>query len=187
MIIYNNARTNQEKELAFLNWITNKFPNSKVLKESYILSDSLALSSLNTLSIAKKIQKNQHISIPKKVKCIKELLQLPETIRVVNSITNITVDFTLIDKSEIHFIEFHEKQHIIDSNKRPSNIYTVDGDIIKVPRYLQRLLRDIWRLKYLHNYKIVWYDWFAANKTDIFNTNKNEFALQGHFKISDLL
>ncbi|OMP29694.1 hypothetical protein [Mangrovimonas sp. DI 80] len=185
--IYNNVRSNQLKELSFLNWLCNNLDAPEVIKEHFPLNDSLASKTLKPLEIAKKIQKNHFIPLKKKANCIRTLLQLPKEIRLVSSIKGITVDFAIVSNGQVQFIEFHEKQHRSLSNQKPSNVYTLEGDIIKVPRYLQRLLRDIWRMKYLPNYKVVWYDWFElSNNIDIFNTNKVEFALQGNFKISEL-
>ena len=185
--IFNNAKSNQKQELLFLSCLNNYFPDSEVIKGNYDLPDSMALGTLSTSTIATKIKENQVLSLSKKDKCISELVKLPDEIKIIRTVAEISVDFTILAKEKVHFIEFHEKQHKIDSNNRLNNVYSINNDVIKVPRYLQRLLRDIWRVKYLDNYKIVWYDWFERSQEDIFKSTNKEFALDGQFKISDLV
>ncbi|WP_417371461.1 hypothetical protein [Gelidibacter japonicus] len=187
VIIYNNARTNQQKEITFRRWLLDYFPNSQFREETYYLPNNLVSKTLAPIEIAKRIQKNSELSLQKKANCIRELIQLPKEVKVITSIRQITVDFTIISESKTQHIEFHESQHFTLNVPRASNLYSLDDEVIKVPRYLQRLLRDIWRLKYIPNYQIVWHDWFETNKNvDIFKSNLNEFALPNKFKISDL-
>jgi hypothetical protein len=187
VVIFNNARGNQAKELEFCEHLCKQFPTAQLRQETHSLPTHLESKTLNSKEIAKKIQVNPHLSDTKKIKCLRELIQLPPEVKVVTSISDITVDFTLNIRAKKYYIEFHEAQHYKLSVSRPSNLYTVDDELMKVPRFLQRLLRDIWRFKYLPNYKIVWYDWFELNKgVDIFKSKEKEFALPGCFRISDL-
>jgi len=187
-IIYNQAKSNQKKELSFRSSLLDYFPNPQLYEETYYLPDNLASKTLAPLEIAKRIQKNSELSLQKKGKCIRELIQLPKEVKVITSTSQITVDFTIINGSTIKYIEFHESQHSKLSVSRASNVYTINDEVIKVPRYIQRLLRDIWRLEYIPNYTIVWHDWFDSNQNiDIFKSDTKEFALPNRFKISDLL
>ncbi|TVZ13951.1 hypothetical protein [Maribacter sp. MAR_2009_72] len=188
VIIYNNAKNNQVRELSFLASLIKLFPDAEIIKESYNLPSSLASKTLNVKKLIKTISKNHKLSASKKAKCIHELTLLPEEIKVVRSIAKISVDFVIIYQEKIHFIEFHEQQHKIDSNKTSRKVYSINNDEIIVPRYLQRLLRDIWRIEHLNNYQIVWYDWFELTKDkNIFNNSVREFTLEGKFKLSDLV
>lgn len=187
VVIFNNARSNQAKELEFCEHLCKQFLNAELRQETHYLPNHLESETLKPIEIAKRIKVNPHLSDNKKIKCLRELIQLPPEIKVVTSISNITVDFTIIMRNTKHYIEFHEGQHYKLSVSRPSNLYTIDNKLMKVPRFLQRLLRDIWRFKYLPNYKVVWHDWFELNKgADIFNSKTKEFALPGCFRISDL-
>ncbi len=108
---------------------------------------------------------------------------------MVKNIKEISVDFVIEFQNSVYFIEFNEKQHKIDSNKRCTKIYDLNNKPINIPRYLQRLLRDLWRWQYLNNYTIVWKDWFAVNKTtekNYLNLANTEYALNNEFTISDL-
>ena len=83
----------------------------------------------------------------------------------------------------------NEIYEIADVNKHDIIIYDLKGNPIPVPRYLQRFLRDIWRWKFLSNYKIVWFDWFKVNPLfpiqELISDENYEYSLEGMFRIAD--
>lgn len=185
--IYSKTKSNQTLEPAFAQWLKKSIPNSVIIRDNYVLQENLKFKSLNTVEITSKIIQST-LPQKKKDKCVEILSHLPKEIRIIKSINRISVDIAIRSQDKVQLIEFHEDQHRINSDKRLKDIYTISGEPIKVPRYMQRLLRDIWRLKHLNNYKIVWYDWFEKNPNiDFLETDIKEFALDGKFRISELV
>lgn len=62
------------------------------------------------------------------------------------------------------YLEFHEEQHVKLTDDRPKEVYDASGKGYRVPRFVQRLIRDVWRIQEFPNYTIVWHDWFAKNR-----------------------
>ena len=190
MKIFNKTNTKRVDEREFLNKLLDIFPNATHLDTEYSLQECISDKPLKIDILIKKIDRSGFISNLKKNRCIEELKLLPNEIKVVRNINEISVDFGIEDQNSVYFIEFNENQHRIDSNKRCKKIYDLNNKPINIPRYLQRLLRDIWRWQYLKNYTIVWLDWFAVNKTTVknyLNLENTEYALKDKFTISGIL
>lgn len=163
----------------------------KINNKNHILDSNLINKELNIEYIIEKIKNCSNLKDSKKIKCINSLIKVNKSIKVIKKIEDISVDFAIIDNNnKIYLIEYNENQHYIDSNTRKTKIYDNLNNEIKIPRFLQRLLRDIWRWKYLDNYCIVWKNWFELNKNKANNfliSGKCEFSLENKFKISDLI
>ncbi|MEK0337316.1 MAG: hypothetical protein QQN41_07775 [Nitrosopumilus sp.] len=190
MRIFNKTNSKRSDEREFLNKLLEIFPDSIHLDTEYTLQECLSKKTLKIDMLLRKIEKSKFISNLKKNRCVEELKLLPNEIKVVRNIKEISVDFVIEFQNTVYFVEFNENQHRIDSNKRCNKIYDLNNKPINIPRYLQRLLRDIWRWQYLKNYTIVWLDWFAVNKTtdiDYLNRENTEYALENKFTISGLL
>jgi len=68
-------------------------------------------------------------------------------------------------------------------------IFDTNGTPILVPRYLVRLLKDIWRWKNLNNYKIIWADWFQLHSSeliDLLEHGKQEYGFENTFQFKNL-
>jgi uncharacterized protein (DUF927 family) len=101
----------------------------------------------------------------------------------------LSVDIVIEENGYITFVEFHEKQHYRLSDKRLRPIFSQQGERYEIPRFLQRLIKDIWRWENLSNYKIVWQNWFEKNQgmPILFDLKKNEeFVLKDKFSISSI-
>ncbi len=190
MKIFNKTNTKRVDEREFLNKLLDIFPNATHLDTEYSLQECLSDKPLKIDILIKKIDRGEFISNLKKNRCIGELKLLPNEIKVVRNINEISVDFGIEYQNSVYFIEFNENQHRIDSNMRCKTIYDLYNNPINVPRYLQRLLRDIWRWQFLERYTIVWLDWFTVNKSKVIkylNLKNMEYALKDKFTISDLV
>lgn len=187
--IYYIPNSKQVKEKQFFDHLINGLPKTFHKKERFNLSEELLYKTLNINEIIKTLHTAKGISELKRNVWITELEKLPENVLILNSIKDISVDFVIELHDNTYFIEFHENQHRVDSNKRMKFIYDINNNPLSVPRYLQRLLRDIWRWKYLKNYKIVWFDWFSRNSDfsvgDLLTENNFEYSLENKFRISD--
>jgi len=186
--IYNKTNSKRKKELAFLNKLKELYPNSVHIDENYRLDNDIN-PVYNTNSLITELESYVKITDKKRERCIQELSKIPEELRVFENTRNISVDFTLEESNELKFIEFHERQHRIDSNKRNSIIYTIDQQQIIIPRYLQRLIRDAWRWENLDNFTIIWWDWFEKKQTEMkrIEEGKHEFSLETKFRISEIM
>ena len=68
-------------------------------------------------------------------------------------------------------------------------IFDIDGNPIFVPRYLVRLLKDIWRWQNLSNFKIIWADWFQLHSSelvDLLKQGKEEYGFNNTFQFKNL-
>lgn len=125
---------------------------------------SLLEKKINVRDVEQKLIKCDEISIKKKKAVLESLATLPKEVLVAKAISEVSVDFVFIDKNdEITFLEFHEKQHRNLSVSRATPIFDEFGNRYEIPRYSQRLLKDIWRVEHLLNFKIIWWDWFESN------------------------
>lgn len=186
--IYNKTNISRKKEKTFLDYLISENVGCKHIDLDKELNISLLNRTVNTVNLITKLRQNTTLTKLKRNRLIQELSKLPENIRVVKSISSISVDFVLVDGENIQYIEFHEKQHRNMSGKIPKDIYDENLEIIKVPRFVQRFLKDIWRYENLENYKIIWFDWFEQNKdyNNFLTENKKEYYLGGKFRFEKI-
>lgn len=186
--IYNKTNIRRKKEKTFLDYLISENVGCKHIDLDKELNISLLNRTVNTVNLITKLRQNTTLTKLKRNRLIQELSKLPENIRVVKSISSISVDFVLVVGENIQYIEFHEKQHRNMSGKIPKDIYDENLEIIKVPRFVQRFLKDIWRYENLENYKIIWFDWFEQNKdyNNFLTENKKEYYLGGKFRFEKI-
>ena len=168
---YNSAR---KKENDFLDYIFETYPQIEYIKENYDLSKINLETEIDLTDTLKFLQNDRFLPLRKKNELINILKNIPEKIKVIKTSSDISVDFVFVSDSKPYFIELHEKQHKKLTVSRMQNIYTVQCETIKVPRFAQRFIRDLWRIRNLPNLTIIWYDWFLLNK-EIYNF---EFSLK---------
>ena len=191
--IYNNPKSNQTKELDFQKHLIEYSDNYKHISETYTLSlEEFKNPFLNIREIESQLLKFNKLSLEKKNNVLNSLHQLPDRVRVAERNYQVSIDFLIIDENnEKHFIEFHEKQHRDLSVTRQTPIFDENYNRFEIPRYVQRFLKDIWRLENLKNYKIVWFDWFEYNKNyslnDLINWQTKELNQIGRFSFMELI
>lgn len=189
MEIYFKPHLKRIQEKIFFRFIAESISEFKHIESNFSLPSSLIDGLLNRDEIIDLLEKDLLLPSKKISTCIDELKKLPNEIRIAEKIANISVDYVITSKQEIFFIEFHEKQHRSLSVDRLTPIFSKDLSEFRIPRFLQRLLRDIWRLKNLSNYKIIWWDWFEENpnaKIDFLSKGKSEFYLPNKFSLIKL-
>ena len=183
MDVYFKPHPKRQKEIDFFEELKKRLGDVNHINENYKLPDSLLKHYLDIPTIIQKLKKEQRLSTLKKARLLEVLSQLPDKVKVAEKISNVTVDFVLNNNNEITFMEFHEKQHRNISVSRLSPIFTPGNRRIEIPRYSQRFLKDIWRLEFLENYKIVWWDWFEKNGINEFEIHnpRREYFMNGKF------
>lgn len=188
--IFFSPNQRYRKELAFFSYLMQSGNGLIHIQKKYLLPETFVHHFLNRNEILNAI--NQDSFLPKKAKsvCEEVVSKLPEQFAVIKHISNISVDFTIRKGKEIYFIEFHEEQHRRLTKKKESSIYTTSFEQIRVPRFVQRLVKDIWRWKYLDNYQIIWSDWFETNpneKVNLFSNGNKELFIPGKFSFTNFL
>lgn len=190
MEIYFKPHSSRIQEQLFFNSIKKSITEANHIKENFSLPKSLISELLKRDEIIALIECDSLLPKKKKNICLDEMKKLPKELRIAESIAKINVDYVITNGNENFYIEFHEKQHRYLSVNRPTPIFSNDLVEYRIPRFVQRFLRDIWRWKYLDNYKIIWFDWFEANpitKIDFTSNGKMELGLAGKFSFEKFL
>ncbi len=188
MDIYFRPHSSRIKEQIFFNSIKEAVPEAKHIQENFSLPCSLIGGLLNRNEIIELLESDSLLPSNKIKICIEELKLLPKELCIAKSIANMSVDYVISNGNEKFYIEFHETQHRSLSVNRSTLIFSKDLVEYRIPRFLQRFLRDIWRWKYLDNYKIIWFDWFDANPEtiiDLTSKGKSEYYLSNKFSFKD--
>ncbi len=121
-------------------------------------------------------------------KALRALSALPSQVKVAESIWKISCDIAIEHQGATYYYEFHEQQHRTLSVGGRTPVYDANNVRFDAPRYLQRLIRDIWRVKALPNFTIVWFDWFAVNKNNYCVKPKSgfwEYSLSNNFSFKE--
>lgn len=188
--IFFSPNRSYKRELAFFDNLLRSNSDLVHLKEKYLLPKSFINHFLNRNEILRAINADLLLPAQSKLICREVVSKFPEQFAIINNISKISVDFVIQKGNDVYFIEFHEQQHRRLTKKKEYSIYTTSFEQIRVPRFVQRLLKDIWRWKYLENYQIVWWDWFEANPEenfDLFTRGKKELFIPGKFSFSGFL
>ncbi len=96
--------------------------------------------------------------------CLQLARRLPERIVVGPGTSAYCCDFVAIVGKDRFYWEFHEEQHQSLKDTRTKLLFGPKTQPHEVPRYFQRLVRDLWRIQVCDNFTIVWHDFFDANR-----------------------
>lgn len=185
--VYFKPHIKRNAERTFFNHLISHYKEINHIRENYQLPESLIQNLLSVPDIIKRIEFSKSINKKKKEISLAYLGTLPKYVKVASTIADLSIDIVIKDNGKLTYIEFHEKQHKQLSGYYLTPIFSEAGERYEIPRFLQRLIKDVWRWDNLENYKIVWHNWFDINcHTPIIFTNyqNEEFALDGKFKIS---
>ena len=176
----------RKSELAFFQALKSFYPNSQTLNQHFLVNADLVNQFVDSKKLADWLKKDSYLPTKKRLLCLEIIKKLPsESIRVARQPSEISFDVVAKTDNEIYYWEFHEKQHVGLSVDRPKNVYTPDGIEVEVPRYFQRLVRDIWRVCYFSSYTVVWKNWFekSENTSESLKLSKDfrEFSLDEKF------
>lgn len=188
MDIYFKPHSSRISEQKFFNFIQSSLVDTNHIREDFTLPYDFKETLIDRDEILSALEANVLLSEKRKKICSSYLKKLPTEIRIAEKISSLSVDFVIQENGKTYYIEFHELQHRKLPDNRLKSIFSKDLIEYQVPRCLQRLLRDIWRWKYLDNYKIVWLDWFEQNpksKIDFTSDGKKEFYLDGKFSFEN--
>lgn len=190
MKLYHCRHTTYKVEHEFLSKIYESIPSFEFINQNYNLSTIGLNKELDISNLISLINKDFFLPKNKKRVLISVLNELPSKILIVQDLRKITVDFVFDTDNGLFFFELHENQHKKLTGTRASFIYLPDDVKYVVPRFVQRFLRDIWRVQRLPNYNIVWDDWLYLNKTKMdfsFKDKFHEMHLPGSFSFANFL
>jgi hypothetical protein len=122
------------------------------------------------------------------MEAVRHLKSLPQRVYPALSPNRISFDFVIVSSRRTYYIEYHERQHASLSVNRPTKVFDADGSAHTVPRYVQRLIRDVWRIQTFSDVTVVWDDWFArtGRKPPQLARGFHEFSLPGRFTFGGL-
>jgi len=190
MKLYHSYNKSRKKEHKFLSFLQEKYPDLEYINENYRLKENQYDSTIEIAPIVKSLQSDNFLPQKRKQICIDTLTNLHlEKVSIFESVNKISFDFTIESDGINYFFELHEDQHKKLKVGRSTKIFDTQGNTIQIPRYLVRLLKDIWRWNNLINYKIFWADWFEYHSNDFVNileTGSHEYGYENTFLIKNL-
>jgi hypothetical protein len=171
MQIYYQPHRGRKKEAAFVQALIQLWDITEVIPHNFpvpMLSSEISITNIL-------IQLEQNLPKGKKWPLLVEhLKELPSQIKLFKSISEISCDVVLVKNGKPYFIEYHEKQHRILSIDKPKNVYSLEGKSLIVPRYVQRFLRDVWRIQNLHPFTLIWDHKFQTDGLNEFQCAEDE-------------
>lgn len=189
--IYFKEVANRKKELIFFEFLKRNISGIKHINDNYTLPLDLLSTQLDVAKVILALKNENKLPTDKKLLTIDALSKLPKKINVARNINSVSVDFVIVNNNKIQYVELHEKQHSQLSVKRVVPVFDSENNRFEIPRFAQRLLKDIWRWQNLPNYKIVWWDWFELNHDKfqiaaLFKNEKIEYYRENKFGFSEL-
>jgi len=164
--IYHKPHSARQSEACFVQALQRQFPQASYRAENYAIATSYLHKYVQTQHLLAAIDHDQHLPAKQRSLCRAILADCPPELQVAHDPTRISFDVVITTDDGTFYWEYHEDQHYRLTVTRPQHIYdAATGVAITVPRYLQRLVRDIWRLQYFQPYTIVWKDWFETRQT----------------------
>ena len=192
MNIFHSPRANCVGESLFVCFLRKHFPNANYVEESYPIQVEYLENSVSAQSLIAALEQDHYLPNAAKETCLEILTNnCPPNIKIALNPNRISFDVVITLDKETFYWEFHEKQHRNLADPRNKQIYNAENDeVIIVPRYLQRLIRDVWRFQNFRPYTIVWQDWFVANcytyKPQL-QAGVHEFYLPDEFSFSEFI
>ena len=185
--LYYKPHKSRKREAEFVDALIAKYNITDITTAYYPMPEYLASRSVETAEVINWVE-HSGLSQLKLSAALLELQKLPPQVKVITNIKQITCDIVIVDSDTPYFIEFHEDQHRKLSIKQPRHVFSIDDEKIITPRFVQRLLRDIWRIKHLEPLTVVWADWFGKNGLDgveSLSQGYNEYHLPNSFNFKE--
>jgi len=163
--LYYKPHPNRKHEAAFAQALIAGKLASKHVLEAPPISESLVHRPIDTRLLARRLRAEMLLPPRRREETLAALEALPRSLRVATSAARVSCDLAIESQGKLFYYEFHEKQHRSLSVARACAVYDLAGAQFDVPRFVQRFIRDVWRIQNLGNLTVVWFDWFAAAKS----------------------
>lgn len=184
--IYNKPHKSRAREAAFCTDLVSELRAVR-MPQDYPLPISSIRRPVNREALVSWLKADRCLPAVRRQRCIDALQDLPMELVVALDPARISVDIAILVGSEEYFIEFHEEQHAKLTVDRPRSVFDASGRQYRVPRFVQRLVRDVLRVQNLRNYAVVWHDWYEDNGIEAFEPlarGYREYALPGTVSFS---
>jgi len=154
MNIYYRPHKSHKAESVFFEKFRQQFPEANFPKECFRVDEHYLSNFVHKPSLLKALAKDKHFPAIKRENCRQLLTECRATyLQVTPNPQYISFDVVMTDNGKTYYWEFHENQHRRLTVNRESNVYNAEtGAAITVPRYIQRLVRDIWRIQHFRPY-----------------------------------
>ncbi len=163
MYIYNAPHKQRIREGNFVQFLRESFPNAEFVPKNYSIDEKFYEYLVNTEKVITCLELDVKLSKKKRDQCIAHLKRCPKNLRVAIDPSRIFFDVVIEENGMAYFWEYHERQHRQLKGTRIKKLFSPDQEPIGVPRYLQRFIRDIWKIQNFRPYTIVWDSWFQEN------------------------
>lgn len=175
---------NRIREARFREALLTSLPGS-VLETRCFRPEAKSLSCLvDRDQLLRQLATDTRLPTRRRVSLMDELRNLPEQIRIACNPNQVSFDFAMVKSGKTFLIEFHEEQHRNLKDNRQKKVYSKDEKEFTVPRFVQRFLKDVWRIQTMPNVSIVWFDWFAQygdRRLKLPVEGFREFSIPGRF------
>jgi hypothetical protein len=165
MIIHHTPNANYFAETLFVEAVRRQFPDAHYPRIGFAIAPEYLEKFVKKQRLLDALVQDVYLPNIRKQRCIELLANCPPQLKVTSNPADISFDMVITTDKETYYWEFHEDQHRNWKCGRDSSIYdAATGEEITVPRYLQRLVRDVWRFEHFRPYTIIWKDWYEANQ-----------------------
>jgi hypothetical protein len=191
-ILYYQPNIQRTSESFFFTALKNHHHDAIVTNSHFYVPAATLDQFLEVENIIHWLETERFFPTKKRLECLDILRSFPTThLRVAFLPRDISFDFVLQKNDRVYFWEFQERQHAKLTIDRPKKVYTPAGDPVVVPRFFQRLMRDLYRLSFFRPYTSVWKDWFESDACTAdcleLADGYREFHLPGKFSFKGFL
>lgn len=163
-ILYYQPNIQRTSESLFFAALINHHPDAMISNSPYHVPPATLDQFLDVQKIIHWLEVEPYFPTKKRETSLEILKAFPgPQLRIAFQPKEISFDFVLQKDDRAYYWEFQERQHAKLTVDRPKKVYTFAGDPIIVPRFFQRLMRDLWRLSFFRPYTSVWKDWFESD------------------------
>jgi hypothetical protein len=162
--IYYKSHKNRNREVTFFNTLRACFPGATIVNQDFPIECKYLDCFVDTDKLIAWLEADQLLPTTRRRKGIETLTKCPPQIRVALRHHPLSFDVVIVQNNLPYYWEFHEEQHRELTDARRQKLFTPYGNSFGVERYLQRLVRDVWRIQYFRPYTIVWSDWFSNHQ-----------------------
>lgn len=175
MLVYHKPHKNQPRENNFALKIAEHL-GADLIEEQYPTKQMHFDNLIDIQLLVDRLSKDTALPVNARNLCLESLRVLPDMVMPAKTPKLVSHDLVIIEDEIESVVEFHEEQHRSLKDRRLKPIFDSALDEYRIPRGLQRLIRDVWRIDSIADYTIVWFDWFEKNN------HKFEFSIDRGFR-----
>lgn len=167
-ILYYQPHQQRKSEALFFEALRHYHPDAIHSSTHFLVPSEKMDQCLDVNKMIDWLAADRFLPPAKRTQCLQILGSFPANqLRIAFRSTEISFDFVLQKNGQTHYWEFQESQHTKLTVDRPKKVYTPAGEPVIIPRFFQRLMRDLWRISFFRPYTSVWKDWFEGpTRTD---------------------